>query len=684
MIMKKLISSVLMTLILLPAYARTINIHGLITLKGSGEPVSGVTIYNAKTNKLLGITGDEGRYHISADSEDELIFSGMSCQETRETVNGRLEINVSMIPEANELNEVVVMAQGNNKTLITEPADLDVKGNHLSLKTKVKIPAKLFSSQVRMIIQPCIYNVTARHLSYLTPVVYDGWRYADTQERMYDWDLKLDSLTQHRQVKTDSYRKESTVYIIDSLYVHNPKDDYMGVIMSSLENYNNIIYTDTFEIARGTVNPLRFLDYDLPPMLMEEERFLPTPEVELRDASGEMNLIFPVGKSELDFSLGNNATELQKLIDEFRTIENAPDMTLKKFSIFGYASPEGKYASNRKLASRRMESAMSMVLQSIDPSLRRNAEISSDAEVSKWEEIVAMLRVDSLDTEADAVGGVIDKYKTIDAQSKAMTRLPFYKTLLKDKYLPRLRRVSYNIVSSRYRPLTDDEIAELYVSNPKGLSKYQFYRYYSVREGAEREQALKMALSTHPDFVVAATDLSEIMLKRGENPKQILKPFFDDPKKWDKLPQSTRYNMGVACMDSMNYSLADSILSTVDDTEKTHKALIYCKALNGHYQDVMQEICEDSPLNEVLLLLAVKDNNNAAARARKLGNSAVEEYVKAIAANRLDDYLTAINHLENAFRLDPSLKEVAKVDGDVIDLLDEEDINDTDTTNAEK
>lgn len=677
-----MISSVLMTLLVMPAYARTINIHGLITLKGSGEPVSGVTIYNARTNKFLGMTGDEGRYNITADSEDELSFSGMSCQETREMVNGRLEINVSMIPEANELNEVLVLGQGNNKTLITEPADLDVEGNYLRLKTKVKIPAKLFSSQVRMIIQPCIYNVTAKHLSYLTPIIYDGWRYADTQERMYDWDLKLDSLTQYRQVKTDSYRKESTVYIIDSLYVQNPREDYMGVIMSSLENYNNIIYTDTFEIARGTVNPLRFLKYDLPPMTMDEERFLPTPEVELRDASGEMNLIFPVGKSELDLSLGNNAAELQKLIEEFRTIENAPDMTLKSFSIFGYASPEGRYTSNRQLASRRMESAMSMVLQSIDPSLRRNAEMSSDAEVAKWEEVVDMLLVDSLNTEADAIREVLDRYKTIDAQSAAMTRLPFYKTI-KEKYLPRLRRVSYSIISSRYRPLTDDEISELYISNPKGLSKYQFYRYYSVREGEERENALKMALSTHPDFAVAATDLSEIMLKRGENPKQILKPFFADPKKWSKLPQSMRYNMGVACLDSMNYSLADSILSTIDDTEKSHKALIYCKALNGNYQEVMQEICEDSPLNEVLLLLAVKDNNNAAARARKLGNSAVEEYVKAVAANRLDDYLTAINHLENAFRLDPSLKDVAKVDGDVIDLLDEEDISNTDTTNAE-
>lgn len=684
MSVKKLLLIAGVMFMTLPLSARKINIHGTVTMQGSGEPVGGVTIYNGTTNKLLGLTGDEGRYNISADSEGELVFSSMSCQEMRVPINGRLEINVAMMPEANELGEIVVSAKAKNTGLITEPADLDVFGNFIRLKTKVKIPGKLFNSQVRMIIQPAIFNVTTSHLSYLKPVVFDGWRYATTQERMYDWDMSHDPLAPYQQVKDGSYRKESTIYLLDSLYVDRPnKDDFMGVIITSLEDYNRIIYADSFEIARGTVNPLRFLNYSLEPLPMDEERFLPTAEVELRDTQGEMNLRFPVGKSNLDVTLGDNERELAALIAEFETIEKDPDMTLKSFSIHGYASPEGRYQSNKQLASRRMESAMERVLQSVDPSLRRNAEISSDADVASWSEVVAMLRADSLVDEADAVAAVIEKHKNIDSQSAAMIRLPFYNTLLKEKYLPRLRRVSYHIVTSRYRPLTDDEITELYVTNPKGLSKFQFYRYYSVRSGEEREKALRTALETHPDFVVAATDLSYMMLERNENPIDILNPFFSDPKKWDKLPQSTRYNMGLACMDNASYSRADSILSTVDDNERTHKAHIYNQALNGRYKDVMQEICEDSPLNEVLLLLAVKDNHNAAIRAKSLGDTAVEEYVKAVAANRVDDYLKAITHLENALRLAPSLRNIAKLDGDVIDLLDDEETSYDETTDSE-
>lgn len=85
----------------------------------------------------------------------------------------------------------------------------------------------------------------------------------------------------------------------------------------------------------------------------------------------------------------------------------------------------------------------------------------------------------------------------------------------------------------------------------------------------------------------------------------------------------------------------------------------------------MQEISEDSPLNEVLLLLAIKDNDTAWEKAQKLDESAIEEYVKAVAANRVDNYVYATVHLKNALRLDPSLRDVARVDGDLTDIIED-------------
>lgn len=246
-----------------PLAARTINVRGNVVRQGTHEPLSGVTIRNAESDKLIGTTNMEGQFTVAIDDAGSLLFSIMGSEDLTVAVDGQLNMNVALFPKAHELEEVTVVAKGVGNAMVIEPAELDVKGNFIYLKKFVKIPHKLFSSSVRMIIQPTIYNVTDRHLSYLKPVVFDGKRYAITQRRMYDWHENLDSLTRFRTVKQTSRRTDDVVLISDSLYVANPKDDFMCVVMTSLENYNRIIYADTFMIARGTVNPLRFLNYSL-------------------------------------------------------------------------------------------------------------------------------------------------------------------------------------------------------------------------------------------------------------------------------------------------------------------------------------------------------------------------------------------------------------------------------------
>lgn len=68
----------------------------------------------------------------------------------------------------------------------------------------------------------------------------------------------------------------------------------------AMENYRNIIYRDSFSIARGTVNPLRFLEYKFSAFSLTDEKYLPKPVMQLRDTKGEVNLTFLVGKADLD------------------------------------------------------------------------------------------------------------------------------------------------------------------------------------------------------------------------------------------------------------------------------------------------------------------------------------------------------------------------------------------------
>lgn len=665
----RILAGILLLAVILPLSAREINVRGTVT-NLDDEPLYRVSIYNAVTNKLVGVTNEDGKYLVKIDSEATLLFSSLGYDEKQVAVHGELTVDVVLEPSAVALQEVVVSAKRITDNVVPEPTDIEVKGNYFHIKTRVKIPKELFSTDARMIIQPGIYNVTRGKMIFLSPLVFDGQEYAITQERMYDYDVKQDPLAQYVKIKASSSRKDDLVGYNDSTYVENPNDDFRCDMMVAMENYNRVLYRDTFVIARGVVNPLRFLEYEIPGSAVKNESFFPQPEMQLRDTKGDVNLAFPVNKSQLNLNDGNNREEMNRLIARLRAVENDPNARLKSFSIAGTASPEGNYAKNEQLAQQRMSSAMELVLQELNESTRRQLEIGTKASVETWDRVVALLRADGKSQEADAIQAVIDKYPDDpNRQSRGVVALPFYRPLITEQYLPQLRRVSYELLFSQYRYLTDDEIKELYRENSGDLTRNEFWRLYNMADSkAEREAICRRALEVYPKFLVAATDLAAMLIEQGKPDAELLVPYLG----MKEIPDETRLNQVIAWLSVGKFVQADSLAAELPDTGAYHKAKVYSAALNGRYEEVIQEISSESPFNEVLMLLAIKANDQAWEKAKLLGNSARENYIKAVAANRVDEVVLALSYLESAFKKDPSLRDIASIDGDVLDLLQED------------
>ncbi len=655
------------------ASARDINVRGIVT-NTKGEPLQGVCIYNVETDQLLASTNEEGKYLVIIDSDGKLAYSILGMEDTEVPVKGRLAIDVVLTASSITLDEVLVKAKGKLKTVAPEPTDIEIKGNYAHIKTRVKVPHRLFNSSTRLIIQPALYNVTANKMWYLKPLVFDGRRYNITQDRMLDFNLNADPLTPYVEVQKHSSHKDDMIFWSDSVYLDNPDQDFHCDMLMAMENYNRVFYRDTTTISRGTVNPMRFFQYSLLGTEVTDTTFYPTPEMQMRDTRGDVMLTFKVNDARLYMDQGNNRAEMNSLLSQLQHIENDPDAALKSFHIYSTSSPEGNYAKNVDLSKRRMQSALELIMDNLSPTTRRYMEVKSDASVEPWESLVTMLRADSLNTEADAVADIITKYPgQMDAQSIRIRKLPFYSSLIPEKYLPRMRKVSYEFLTSQFRYLTDDEIAEVYKTDPKSLSRYEFFRLYRyiAKTPAEKEEYLKKALETHPSFLVAATDLAAMKLERGEADYDLLGNYLQPGKKIKKIPDEARLNHIAACLASHHYLEADSLASLLPDTPRFHKAKIYTDVFNGRYEGAMQEVAAESPVNEVVILLALKANDQAWRKASKLGGSAEEEYLKAVAANRVDEYMAAVSHLENALRLKPELKEIAKIDGDLIDLMEE-------------
>lgn len=643
--------------------AQNLRVAGVV--RGNNEErLAGVTIINKETEKVVGLTDEDGKYSVVVPVNGILNFACLGYDGQDIKVKGRQIIDVVLVSTAVKIQEVSVVAKIKNK-VIFEPSEIEVVGNYFHLRTRFKVPAEMFSSNTRLIVQPTLYNITRKKGVLLKPVVTDGREYTLTQERMYEFDLKNDPLEPYIR-KSEMTKNGELVAYHDSAYIENLKEDFRADIRLSLENYNRILFTDSFQIAQGLVNPLRFFEYKLTAKDITDERYFPKPELQLRNDRGEVELSFLPGKADINDRDPKNASELAKLRERLSSIETNPDAKLQTFSILGVSSPEGPHDKNLVLAKKRMDLAADRILSHLNKETLDFLKIQTDSKVETWQTAIEMMRQDSLFGQAQDLQNIVNKYPdSPDKQWRAIIRLPYYRSVIVPHYLPLMRRVEYNFDYSIYRFLTDAEIKELYLKDYKQLSRHEFWRMFEIAESDEEKETIyKQALEVYPKFMLAANNLSALYINQGRPDDSILESFISKD-----APEEVLTNQVVALLSNWKYEKADSVVSLIPDGVSSEYLKSVTRALNGNYEEALATFGQEGGINEVVLLLALKRNDEAWEKAQNLPETARSEYVKAIAANRLDKVMDAINHIEKAFELDPSLRDVAKVDADVMDLL---------------
>lgn len=644
-----------------------IRVRGHV-VSDEGKPVEDVAVSVVETGLTVGVTDSDGAYVVVCPRDAKLVFSCIGFNDETVDVKGRLKIDVTMISSVQELEEVVVKVKVKNKVL-PEPTDIEMKGNYFHVKTRFTVPKELFESDTRLVVQPSIYDITLKERKYMSPLVFDGREYNITQKRMYDYDIERDPLHDFITVKETGKRKSDLITYHDSLYVDFVDHDYRADVYMALEGYNKVIYRDTFSIAQGVVNPLRFFEYSLPARNLTDSAYIPKAEMQLMDSKGSVNLNFLIGKAVLDDKNPTNRTELERLGNELRHIENDKDASLHTMNITGIASPDGLYASNKRLSEKRTEAAFQRIMSMLSASTRNVITSSSDSKVAEWADVVALMEADSLYTEAGQIDSIIDRFDgNRDRQLREIRKLPYYKSVVAEIYLPKLRKVEYEYTYSIFRFLTDEEVRALYDKNYKELTKNEFWRMFNIeKDTVKLEKIYRQALEKYPEFLIAANDLSALCNKQGKGDSRILEKFIDSD-----VPDVVIGNQIVALLQERKYEEAEMLLGRLSHSEDNAMIRAVTNVLGGNYSDGYDEIAKTGVFNEVLLLLCMKDNEKAWELSKQLtGGTAKEFYVKAVAANRTDRVGEAMIYMEQAFVLDPDLEEIAKNDGDLLDLLPE-------------
>ena len=260
-----------------------------------------------------------------------------------------------------------------------------------------------------------------------------------------------------------------------------------------------------------------YAQYQEPPVYRPEFVYV-RPEAEKvksRSLSGSAYIDFVVNRTDIRPDYRRNQVELGKIQATIDSVKNDADITITSVFIKGYASPEGAYVANERLAQGRTESLKAYVqnLYHFDASLMKTA-----FEPEDWEGLEAYVQQSSL-ANKDEILAIIQSDETPDRKDQAIKRrFPAdYRILLTECY-PSLRHSDYEVAYT-IRTYTDvEEIKRIFRTSPQKLSLDEFYHLAEQYEpGSDAfNEVFETAVRMYPADAQANLNAANAAMQKGD------------------------------------------------------------------------------------------------------------------------------------------------------------------------
>lgn len=163
--------------------------------------------------------------------------------------------------------------------------------------------------------------------------------------------------------------------------------------------------------------------------------------VRTEELAGVARIQFAVNKTGIDSTLGVNADELATISARIDSISEGPDMKIVAIRLIGYASPEGPYSNNERLAAGRIGALREYIRDThdIDDSLITATYVAED-----WGGLRDAIAASDLNDRDDLLA-IIDTVADPDAREAALRRHRDSWRIITRDILPALRRAEYLI-----------------------------------------------------------------------------------------------------------------------------------------------------------------------------------------------------------------------------------------------
>ena len=373
----------------------------------------------------------------------------------------------------------------------------------------------------------------------------------------------------------------------------------------------------------------------------------------------EANIKFLIQQAELRKSeLQNNS--VQEFVNLLKRISgDRENMMLGNIEVSAYASPDGGFALNEKLANKRQENTEGFVKQQL-----KQAKVEGDIEANytaqDWEGFQQLVQASDIQ-DKDVILRVLSMYKDPQEREQQIKNMSHGFQELADGILPELRRARLTL---NYETLGNDDetIFNQIKSDPSKLSVEELIYAASIAETpAEQESILKTTTSIYPKDSRAYNNLAALAYSKGN---------YDEAQRY--LTQAagtglacaeTKANQGLLALQRGDIKAAENYIGQAGNASGLAETLGNLHLAQGNYALAEQDF---NGVNSNSAALAQILNKNYAKATQTLKNvknaDGMTDYLQAIVNARQGNADAAQSFLRSAIQKDPSLKAYADND----------------------
>ena len=367
------------------------------------------------------------------------------------------------------------------------------------------------------------------------------------------------------------------------------------------------------------------------------------------------NIMFLIQQANIRASELKTAKEFNKEVAE---VNEAANKKISNIEVSAYASPDGGVKLNTGLAENRESNTTKMLSKDLKKA-KVDAPIDSKYTAQDWEGFQELVSKSNIQ-DKELILRVLSMYQDPEQREQEIKNISsVYKTLA-DEILPQLRRsrltLNYEIIGK-----SDDEIASLAASNPKGLTLEELlYAATLTNDNGKKEVIYTKATELFPNDYRAFNNLGKLAYQAGNIDKA--ESYLKKAANVQAAPE-VNMNLGLVALAKGDKNAAEAYLGKAAGAKELGETLGNLYIAQGQYERAVNSFGDAKTNSAALAQILAKDYNKAKNTLANIEKpDAYTDYLMAVLGARTNNQSMLTSSLKNAIAKDSSLAKKAATD----------------------